>query len=105
MASRTVSLTRKIAALAAGFVALMTLVPTAALAQVGYPPGPQQPVVAHTLPLGSPTGTHTGSRTGSSTGFAFTGADILLWAFVGLALVAVGTLLVIVYRRRARVAF
>ena len=78
---------------------LLTLLATVAFGQVGYPPGPQAPVVSQTLP---PVPPPTPVRV--STGVAFTGADVLRWGLIAVALVAAGTLLILANRRRARVA-
>ena len=96
MRRRTISLTVTIAALAVG---LLNIMATAALGQTGYPPGPQAPVVSQTLPP-APGPVVVEFRRG----FAFTGADIIPWVLAALAMVAVGTLLVVANRRRARVA-
>ncbi len=96
MTRRLIRMAMLIAAVSSGLVMVLTSV---AFGQVGYPPGPQAPVVAQTLPaVPAPTPVRVTS------GVAFTGADILRWSLIAVALVAVGILLVVTNRRRARVA-
>ncbi len=91
MMRRTISVTMSLAALVAGLMTSMA----SASAQVGYPPGPQPPVVSQTLPpFPAPAPVSAGPAV------AFTGANILRWALIALLLVGVGTLLVAANRRR-----
>ncbi len=76
-------------ALATGLILFLA---PAASAQTGYPPPPQPPVVPPTLAPSPPTRV--------AGGVAFTGANILRWALMALVLVAIGTFLVTVARRR-----
>lgn len=79
---------------------LMAFMATAASASGGYPPGPQPPVVAQTLPPAPPVR----PSTVSPSAVAFTGANIARWALIALVLLVVGAVLVVANRRRARVA-
>jgi len=75
-------------ALATGLVLFLA---PAASAQTGYPPPPQPPVVPPTIAPPPPA---------RVTGVAFTGANILRWVIIAAVLMAVGSLLVVVNRRR-----
>jgi len=75
-------------ALATGMVLFLA---PAASAQAGYPPPPEPPVVPPTLAPPPPT---------KVAGVAFTGANILRWVIIAAVLMAVGSLLVVVNRRR-----
>jgi len=91
-------MTMTLATLVTGF-----MVSTASAASAGgYPPGPQPPVVPQTLPPAEPV--RAASRAAGSSAVAFTGANILRWALIALALVVVGTLLVVANRRRDHAA-
>jgi len=76
-------------ALATGLILFLA---PAASAQTGYPPPPQPPVVPPTLAPSPP------ARVAG--GVAFTGANILRWVVIAAVLMAVGSLLVVVNRRR-----
>ncbi len=99
MRRRLISMTMTFATLVTGFMVSMA----AAASAGGYPPGPQPPVVSQTLPF-DPGRTRVASRAAGSSAVAFTGANILRWALIALALVVVGTLLVVANRRRDHAA-
>ncbi len=84
----TTFVTTTMFALATGLVLFLA---PAASAQAGYPPPPQPPVVPPTLAPSPPT---------RVAGVAFTGANILRWVVIAAVLMAVGSLLVVVNRRR-----
>lgn len=74
---------------------VLVLSVSAAWAQTGYPPPPTAPFDPGTLPPPR-------VLPAVSAKVAITGADIARWVVIAAALVFVGTLLVVLYRRRAR---
>ncbi len=99
MRHRLMSMTLSLATLIIGFMVSMA----AAASAGGYPPGPQPPVVSQTLPP-APGPVRVASSAASSSAVAFTGANILRWALIALALVVVGTVLMVANRRRDHAA-
>jgi len=105
-----------VATLATLATGVLVLLAPAASSQTGYPPGPattttpttaaptpttprpaavEPALVAQTLPpVAAP------ARVASSGAVAFTGANILRWSVIALVLVAVGSLFVVMNRRR-----
>lgn len=85
-------------AVAALIAVSLLLVPAAApaLADNPYPPGPAPTVVVKPPTPPAPVAQAARGRV------AFTGANIIRWSAVALALVAIGGSLVVLDRRRAR---
>ncbi|HEX8771822.1 MAG TPA: hypothetical protein VF711_13735 [Acidimicrobiales bacterium] len=127
MSRRTIFLVVLVVALMPGVIGL-TPPAASASAQVGYPPPPPQTtVVVQTLPPLPPPanvggevldpGSHVPGDPGSTgadrsarvaggnsardnSAFAFTGANLLRWSLFALCLLAAGTTIVVVSRRR-----
>jgi hypothetical protein len=87
--------------LAAGVFALLVLAAPAALA---YPDPPAAPPVDHNTPVGIRVEGASASAQHASEGLAFTGGDIAGLVTIGAVLVGLGTLTIVVSRRRAHPA-